>query len=274
MKGTKVGVLFVLLGFSVVGGLFASGVAEQIGAGGKAYSQERFAQAESDFKSALKREPASAAAAYDLGTAQYRQGNYPAALKSFRRAATADTASPSLQAKASYDQGKALAKLGDAAAARSPATAMSDYQKGVESFQRSLQINPSNPNAGFNIEALRRRIQRLEQRSKENPRPGNGKQGEPPRAAHSGTSVQPNASPRDSARGNTGATPAPTKNSPRAPKAQAPQSSASAGVASSKSGQSGAPGLTAQAILDSERNHPRIISIESQQVKPHVAQDW
>ena len=163
-RASAVAIGLCILGLGSIAPAVAGGIAEQVRNGISAYSGKHFAAAEKRFAAALAHEPGSPTAALDLGTAQYREGKYRKALSSFRRAATDRLASQRMQELATYDQGKALAKIGDRAAAGNPAAAVGAYRKSVEAFQRALQVDPHLKSAAYNIEVVRRRIRRLEQK--------------------------------------------------------------------------------------------------------------
>lgn len=261
MRGSLIAA--IVLAGTVVGPVFAGGVAERIHQGVSAYQRGHYGAAASAFESALKREPASPESAFDLGTAEYRDGKYSEALKSFQKAEAANAASPELQARASYDQGKSLAKLGDAQAAKNPRGAVGDYKKGVEAFTRTLQVDPSMKKAGYNIEVLRRRIQKLEQELKRQPRSKN-QQG-----SSRSSKQQKSTSPANKRAAQNG--PRPGKNPQAAgtkPRSQGPRPS------SGGKPESGTAQIGARQILNAEKDHRRIINLRTQQVSPHVAQNW
>ena len=268
MRGLVSAVMAVALAATVGGPLFAGGVAEQIHKGVQAYQRQDYGAAVNAFSSALKREPTSPEAAFDLGTAEYREGKYSQALKAFQKAEAADTASQELQSRASYDQGKSLAKLGDALAAKNPRGALSDYKKGIEAFTRTLQVEPSMKRAGYNIEVLRRRIEKLEQELK--------------KQAQSKNDQKQHQNPVKKNPGRKNASSSPQQNGGQ----KEPRTGKSANEAGTRSGnqqqqpssggkaQSTKAQTTAQQILNAEKDHRRIITLQSQQVSPHVARNW
>lgn len=260
--------MLCLFGFGAAVSAAAAGVAEQIRQGVVAYAGKHFVTAGKHFGSALARQPASPTAALDLGTAQYRAGKYRKALASFRRAATDRLASGRVQELANYDQGKALAKLGDRA--RNPSTALGAYRKSVEAFHRALQIDPHLRNAAYNIEVVRRRMKRLERKLPKRPsgRPkGGGRKGKP------GT-----ASPSKTASSKAGSKRGGTARSAKPPASHAAGARQRRLGGRSKSSQGGARASSAasraQQILNRENKHPRIMNVDNRQVSPRVAQDW
>ena len=271
MRGALLTAISIVLAGGLSGSLFAGGVAEQIHHGVQAYQQHNFKAAAGAFESALKREPASPESAFDLGTAEYRDGNYSQALKSFQQAEAANTAPQELQARASYDQGKSLAKLGDAQVVKDPRGAVQDYKKGVEAFRRTLQVDPSMKKAGYNIEVLRRRIKKLEQKLKQQP-PPEGKPG-------SNGSTTKRQSPKTARKAASRAGSRTNKGGKAPEKGAKKNGGARTGSQSAKpvtNGQQAGSGIqtTARQILSAEKDHRRIINLQSQQVSPRVAQNW
>lgn len=292
----------------------AGGISEQVRQGIAAYTGKHFATAGKRFSSALAREPGSPTAALDLGTAQYRSGNYRRALSSFRRAATDRLASTRLQGLANYDQGKAFAKIG--AHARNPSVAVGAYKKSAEAFHRALQIDHYFKNAAYNLEVVRRRIHRLEKKLPKRPsgRPsGKGHTGRGSGGASSSKNAQAKSPPKGKgsagasgrrsraggqASAGSGASKRRRASSTRPENRGQGNARQSNGVAGSGSHGSSAgsfaigksPGgrpagprsgprastaaNAAQRILNEESKHPRIMNIDRRQVSPHVSRNW
>jgi tetratricopeptide (TPR) repeat protein len=78
---------------------------------------------------------------YDRGAALYRMGRYGEARDSFQKALDA----PGLGSRDAYNLGNTLARMGDPEGA-------------LRAFQRALSLDPSNEDARYNLEVMRRRL--------------------------------------------------------------------------------------------------------------------
>jgi Ca-activated chloride channel family protein len=162
------------------GQIALGGGTAQVRQGNQAFTQGDFKEAAARYSSAREKQPGSPEPLYNLGVALYRQGNYQGALSAFRSIRSSDR---ELTALAIYNQGLALARIGQQIERVSPDKALELYTRSEESFQRALQLQPGNEDAAINIEVARTWIERARMKAEQEPEPGSTRspeQREPP----------------------------------------------------------------------------------------------
>lgn len=137
--------IFFILFFPTVlpGGTRSANAAEDPDA---LYRQGEFAEAEKIYAELDMDHPKEIRYRYNRGCAAYRNGDYQGALSAFssvlRRADN-----PEIRFKAAYNMGNA-------------AFQQQDYAEAVKHFKQAVGIDPSNGNAGYNLELALRALER------------------------------------------------------------------------------------------------------------------
>jgi tetratricopeptide (TPR) repeat protein len=153
--------------------LFGRGAAELIAEGNAAMQSGRPAVAAARYEKARAAAPRSAVPLFDLGLALFRQNNYQAALAAFQ---AIEHPPPDLAAAVHYNQGNALARLGQEAGQSNPKAALDYYRQSIAAYKRALVLNPRYLEAATNLEVVRgwmaALIQRLQPSSQEAARQG------------------------------------------------------------------------------------------------------
>lgn len=108
----------------------------EIREGIEAYEAGEFAKAEQKFAEANAAEPTSEGH-FNQGAATYRQNRHPAAMEQFSRALT--TEDDALRARSYFNLGNAQAQAGQ-------------LDRAIESYRRTLEINPADHDARYNLE--------------------------------------------------------------------------------------------------------------------------
>ena len=135
--------------------------------GADAYRAKKFADAESKFRDAARRDPEERAWNFDLGTAAAAGGKSDDARRELTRAA--QSADPAVAAKASYQLGTLDLQE-------------KNYPQAVQELRRSLELTPRDPNAKRNFElALREQHKKPPQQPKPKPGSQNAKGNPAPR---------------------------------------------------------------------------------------------
>jgi len=122
-------------------------------AGDKAYDRAQYREAESAYRSALEKSPADAAAAYNLGNAQYLQGNWEDAAKQFESAAD-KAPNREIRADALHNLGNAQLK-------------QQQYDKAVKSFEQSLRLRPGDPGTRQNLQMAKQKLREQQQQQQD-----------------------------------------------------------------------------------------------------------
>ena len=101
----------VVFGFLIftTGNSYGQSAKDKIVKGNKAYTENRFDEAESDYRAALKKSENDATANYNLGNTLYRKDNIEEATKAYENV-IAHTEDNKLKQQAFYNKGVALQK--------------------------------------------------------------------------------------------------------------------------------------------------------------------
>lgn len=150
----------MLLGISTVPVAQASTRAERrlVTKGNKLYTERKFVEAESVYQEALRENPQSTSARYNLGLSQLRQVKnlkdstpktqklIEGARQNFTEAARQAKERPGIAAKANYNLGNMEFN-------------MEQYQKAIDYYKQSLRIDPNDDNARRNLRIAQKKLQ-------------------------------------------------------------------------------------------------------------------
>lgn len=102
---------------------------------------------------------------YNAGTAQYRREAYPKAEEALRRSVA--SAQPWLQGKAAYNLASAQYRQGIQAALKEPDKAQQLLAQALDNYRLALRRNPRDANAQYNYELTRKHLDALKQRQEQ-----------------------------------------------------------------------------------------------------------
>lgn len=150
----------MLLGISTVPVAQASTRAERrlVTKGNKLYTERKFVEAESVYQEALRENPQSTSARYNLGLSQLRQVKnlkdstpktqklIEGARQNFTEASRQAKERPGIAAKANYNLGNMEFN-------------MEQYQKAIDYYKQSLRIDPNDDNARRNLRIAQKKLQ-------------------------------------------------------------------------------------------------------------------
>lgn len=108
----------------------------EIRTGNRSYGNENYSGAETSYRRALEKNPASQEAAFNLSDALYKQERYDEAAQTAAQVA-ADTTLTDNRASAYYNQGNALFK-------------QRKLEEALEAYKNSMRLNPDDQEAKFN----------------------------------------------------------------------------------------------------------------------------
>lgn len=154
----------MLLGISAVPVAQASTRAERrlVTKGNKLYTERKFVEAESVYQEALRENPQSTSARYNLGLSQLRQVKnlkdstpktqklIEGARQNLTEAARNVKQRPGIAAKANYNLGNMEFN-------------MEQYQKAIDYYKQSLRIDPDDDNARRNLRIAQKKLQQQNQ---------------------------------------------------------------------------------------------------------------
>jgi tetratricopeptide (TPR) repeat protein len=120
-------------------------VRENIRTGNKEYKQEKYTEAEINYRKALEVNARSANAAYNLGNALYRQDKGQEALEQYRAVIDNETDKGKL-ASAWHNTGNVF-------------MASKDYAKSIEAYKQALRKNPQDDETRYNLALAQKLLQ-------------------------------------------------------------------------------------------------------------------
>ena len=135
-------------------------------AGLQLYRDGKYAEAYRSFQEDLKNHPDSAVKdkmQFDSGTAAYKMGDYDKAVEAFSEALL--SREKSLQENSHFNTGRTLEERADMD--KSDEDALTDLKNAQTHYEDALKLNPNNQAAKANLEAVKKKIERLKKHPKE-----------------------------------------------------------------------------------------------------------
>lgn len=131
--------LWLLLALGVcVPFCFAQQESGNVRRGNKAYEEQKFVDAEVEYRKGLEKNSKSFSGAFNLGNALYRQEKYPEAAQQFRTAATLAGTDKERVAAAYHNTGNSLLQAGE-------------YAQSIEAYKEALRNNPNDDDTRYNL---------------------------------------------------------------------------------------------------------------------------
>lgn len=137
---------------------FARGASRLVAEGNVAFLKGSLAEAAARYEDAREENPDSPVPLFNLGIVLYEQGNFPAALTAFQNI---EPVNDELAPLIHYNQGNALARIGEMEESENPQEALEYYLKSVAAYKRVLSIDPGHVESAYNIEVVRTWIRDL-----------------------------------------------------------------------------------------------------------------
>ncbi|MDR3218020.1 MAG: tetratricopeptide repeat protein [Dysgonamonadaceae bacterium] len=122
--------------------------------GNKNYKQEKYSEAEIDYRKALEANARSADAAYNLGNSLYKQSKLPEALAQYE-AASANEPDKEKLAKTWHNAGNVFMQN-------------EDYAKSIEAYKQSLRKNPHDDETRYNLALAQKLLENQQQQQDQN----------------------------------------------------------------------------------------------------------
>ncbi len=143
---------FILLVLLTGPSLWADSFRKEISKGNEAYEEKNYVQAAGHYRSAEIDQPGSPVAAYNLGTALVGGKNYEEALRKLTEASEKMTGLE--KSKAYYNIGNGL-------------FGAEKYQEAIGAYKKTLEINPLDRDAKYNLELALRKLKEQQQQKKD-----------------------------------------------------------------------------------------------------------
>ncbi len=135
-----------------------------------AYRNDNYTEAYQQFEQTLKTHPGTHATdkiEFDAGTAAYKLGDYNKALEWFSRSLLSKD--KSLQQKSHFNIGRTLEERGDRA--ESNEKALGELNNAQSHYEEALKLDPKDERAQANLDEVKKKIERLKQKPKNQPTP-------------------------------------------------------------------------------------------------------
>ena len=157
-QGSARGVLPVLLLFFLFTGFLdtARSLNEK---GNSEFEQKKYQTALENYRKAQVKNPEDPVVLYNLAAGLYQTQQYQEAKKNLETA-IAKPKDPELKAKALYNYGNTLYRLGD-------------FDKAIDSYKKSLEIKPDDQDAKYNLEFLQKSKNRMEKENQDRQKQSN-----------------------------------------------------------------------------------------------------
>ncbi|GAB6012425.1 tetratricopeptide repeat protein [Viscerimonas tarda] len=147
--------IVVLLFFLVTMALSAQkAVRDSIRSGNKAYTEQRYRVAESNYKAAIAKDPTSKEAVYNLGNAYYKQNNWDEAIKEYQQYLNVETGNANNMSAAWHNVGTTMLKK-------------KDLQQSADAYKKALRLNPKDEQTRYNLAVVQKMIQDQKDKDKD-----------------------------------------------------------------------------------------------------------
>jgi Ca-activated chloride channel family protein len=133
----------------------------------KAYRAGKFEDSAKEYAAELAKHPSDARVAVDAGAAAYRAGHFEIAEASLDKALK--LADPKLQERVLYDLGDTRYRLGAATVKDAPEKTIERWKGAIDSYEGALRLSPTDADAKFNRDFVKRKLAELEQKQKNEP---------------------------------------------------------------------------------------------------------
>lgn len=151
MKHLVIIILFLLPGFWV----YAQQEKSYVHKGNKLYQQQKFKEAEENYRKALAKKGQNVPGNFNLGDALYKQKKYAEAGEQFTNLAGASTNNKALLAKAYHNLGNSLLQA-------------NKLEESIEAYKKALLNNPKDDQTRYNLAYAQEKLKKQQQQNKQN----------------------------------------------------------------------------------------------------------
>lgn len=144
-------IIFILFAASSV---YSQSERSVINEGNRKYKENKFIDAEVNYRKSLEKNKDSHYGTFNLGDALYKQEKFEEAAEKFKIAATQET-DKETRAKAFHNLGNSLLKS-------------QKFPESIEAYKNSLKLNPKDVDTKYNLEYAKMMLQQQQQQQKQN----------------------------------------------------------------------------------------------------------
>ncbi len=125
----------------------------------KLYDQAEYSRASEEYRKLLEKDPENSTLHYNAGAADYKDGRFDTAEEQFESALK--TEDLSIQEKAYFNLGDTFYRKGEASFKSDRNGTIESWKQAVESYENAVKLNPSNEDAVFNRDFVRKKLEDL-----------------------------------------------------------------------------------------------------------------
>lgn len=127
-------------------------VRDSIRLGNKAFEEQRYHEAEINFKSALNKDPKSKEASFNLANTYYKQSRWDDALKEYQHYLTIENENQTDMGSAWHNIGNTLLKK-------------KELKQSMDAYKNALRLNPTDENSRYNLAVVQKILKDQEDES-------------------------------------------------------------------------------------------------------------
>jgi Ca-activated chloride channel homolog len=139
----------------------AQSVRSHIGDGNNLYKDQKFADAEAEYRKSLEKDNQVMQGYFDLGDALYKQQRYDEAAQNYQNALTKTTDS-NIGAQLHHNIGNAHVEK-------------KEYEEGIDEYKRSLKLNPADEETKYNLAYAEQMLKQQQQQKQQKKQDKNDK---------------------------------------------------------------------------------------------------
>jgi len=155
-----------------------AGTARLITQGNRLYAREDYDGALAKYEKAKGLSPGLDIAAYDIGAALYKKGDYESAISATTEALS--TEKKALEASASYNIGNSKYRLGTSGDDPDPGGAVKFLEESLDYYKRAIELDTSDEDAKFNYEFVNKKLEDLKNKQKQQQKQQQKEKNKPP----------------------------------------------------------------------------------------------
>ncbi len=120
---------------------FISTPQQKVEEGNKDFEEKKYQSAIQKYRSVKVKNPDTTVVDYNLATSLYKINQYPESVAHLKKTVEKSSKNPEFQARAAYNYGNALYRVGD-------------YEGAINAYKKALAFNPKDQDAKYNLEFL------------------------------------------------------------------------------------------------------------------------
>jgi Ca-activated chloride channel family protein len=141
-----------------------------------AYQHGDYSEAQRDYSAAAARDPAQPVLRFDAGTAAYKAGDFPVAVREFQASLDASKSGSAerlaQQQDAYYNLGNTLYREGQKTEKSDPRKTLETWTGAVKAYDAALQLRADDADSKFNRDLVNRKLDQLRKQQQSHPQQG------------------------------------------------------------------------------------------------------